>query len=307
MKSAQLGADSLLANVTAEVAAVAALRVLEDHPIINAGRGSALTWDGNVECDASIMCGVDGAFGGVTATQSERYPVLRAYQILQDVRQAQRNQCGPLRPPLVQSGSRTDGVDDAQRWLKTPQTVERHRKYRQALTTEGFWPEAGTGDTAGVICVDRWRNIAVASSTGGPWLRPPGRVGPVAIPGGALFANRTVGVVCSGDGEQILLSSLASEIARGPQGDTPLDHAQHQLNTLRGQNCCGLNVLGASVTCVLSDDQDGLFLSWAQTSEAFMLAFTSSSRYPHISVANNVGVNSKGGTFLPWTKQQADR
>ncbi|KAM0829582.1 hypothetical protein ACQ4PT_066788 [Festuca glaucescens] len=73
MKRACLAAAAVLreGSGTSLDAVAAAIRVLEDDPITNAGRGSSLTESGRVECDASIMDGSTGSYGAVGAVQDQ--------------------------------------------------------------------------------------------------------------------------------------------------------------------------------------------------------------------------------------------
>lgn len=75
MKRACLAAASLLRQGSGRSldAVSAAIQVLEDDPCTNAGRGSNLTEDGRVECDASIMDGDSGAFGAVGAVPDQAF------------------------------------------------------------------------------------------------------------------------------------------------------------------------------------------------------------------------------------------
>ncbi|CAN6461787.1 unnamed protein product [Victoria cruziana] len=113
MKRACLAAAAVLSQVGGSCidAVSAAIKVLEDEPCTNAGRGSNLTVDGHVECDASIMEGDSGAFGAVGAVSG----VQNAIQIA--ARLAKENMTGPTLlgriPPMFLVG------DGAREWAKS--------------------------------------------------------------------------------------------------------------------------------------------------------------------------------------------
>ncbi|KXS20377.1 N-terminal nucleophile aminohydrolase [Gonapodya prolifera JEL478] len=82
-QSTDLDSQSLPSLTTpASAAAAAAVAVLEDNPVTNAGTGSNLTLDGHVECDAAVMCGRSGAFGAVGAVPGVKNPVLGAHVVM---------------------------------------------------------------------------------------------------------------------------------------------------------------------------------------------------------------------------------
>ncbi|GAB2271677.1 hypothetical protein Dimus_006507 [Dionaea muscipula] len=131
----------------------AALRVLEDDPHTNAGRGSNLTEDGHVECDASMMDGESGAFGAVGAIPGVQNPIQVAALLLRG--QMMGSSLFGRIPPcfLVGEGARiwakSRGISlpesklEADKWLLTEKTVSQWQKYKAMLErarekTEGF-------------------------------------------------------------------------------------------------------------------------------------------------------------------------
>jgi beta-aspartyl-peptidase (threonine type) len=169
-----------------------AVRVLEDAPRFNAGRGSVLTADGRVEMDASIMEGDRLACGAVAAVSRVANPVTLARRVLEDGRHVL----------LVGEGAhafaREAGVPACD-----PATLVTERRRRAQRS-------AGSRGTVGAVALDGHGTAAAATSTGGTSGKRPGRVGDSALIGCGTYADSTIGAVsCTGDGEAIIRVTLA--------------------------------------------------------------------------------------------------
>ncbi len=193
----------------------AAVRVLEDDPVFNAGTGSVLNAVGTIELDAAIMDGSTLAYGAVGAVQHVRNPITLARHILN----------GPA-TMLVSSGAEafatTQGmplcanadliVDRARaRWERWR---AKHETPVGGNTTETPVPEvpavSAAHDTVGAVALDRSGKLAAANSTGGTPFKLPGRVGDTPLIGCGLYADNTVGAcAATGWGEAIIRMALA--------------------------------------------------------------------------------------------------
>ena len=190
-QAAQAGWGALEAGGSSLDAVEAAVRVLEDHPRFNAGRGSVLTSAGTVEMDASIMEGNElrnGAVGSVTAI---RHPISLARRILESGRHSLFVGAGAV------ERARAFGIPPCD-----PAELMTERQMRRLRAVQ-----AGT---VGAVAMDRRGVIAAATSTGGMAGKLPGRVGDSALIGCGTYAESNLGgVSCTGDGEAIIRVVLA--------------------------------------------------------------------------------------------------
>ena len=177
----------------------ASVRLLEDHPRFNAGRGSVLTEDGTIEMDASIMEGDRLACGAVAAVSRLANPITLARRVLEDGRQVL----------LVGDGAhafaRAVGMEECDPVALVTE-AQRNRLAQQKLA--GVADRSGS--TVGAAALDRHGTAAAATSTGGMVGKRPGRVGDSALIGAGTYADNTLGAVsCTGSGEAIIRVVLA--------------------------------------------------------------------------------------------------
>lgn len=149
------------ADASAAEVVVAAVTCLEDSILTNAGTGSNLTFDGEVECDASVSVAADNgqkSAGAVGALRSARNPVIYA----ENLRQASINR-GPagLRNPVFLAGL-NGGNDEV---VPTSGAKQKWQEYRSQLAEV----DESVGDTVGAVCWSVDGSFASASSSGGNW------------------------------------------------------------------------------------------------------------------------------------------
>ncbi|MDA0185467.1 isoaspartyl peptidase/L-asparaginase [Solirubrobacter phytolaccae] len=168
----------------------AAVVVLEDDPIFNAGRGAVLDERGTILHDASLMRGADRAAGAVAAITGIRNPVSAARAVLDEGRHVM------LVGDQASRFAREQGLDtEPDDWFHTPERVEQR------------------GNTVGAVALDARGGVAAATSTGGTSRKHPGRVGDSSLIAAGTWADdRTVAISCTGDGEAIIRTALAHEI-----------------------------------------------------------------------------------------------
>lgn len=218
-----VGKTELERGDAASDVAVHLTSLLEDSPLSNAGYGSNLNINAEVECDAAIM--TTESSGAVTGLETALNPI----QVADRVRTSGDTalSLGRLSPSMLfgagaEAFARACGIPVSD--LKSPQAVQRHRYWRDRLdSADGL--ATFPCDTCGVICLDKEQKLAVTSSSGGISLKQPGRIGPAAVIGAGLWAEAEVAVTCSGRGETILQTCMARTRALHIQFSTPFECA----------------------------------------------------------------------------------
>ena len=200
-------------------AVVAAVLLLEDSPLFNAGRGSVFTNEETVEMDASIMEGGEGNAGAVAAIRGVKNPILAARRVLEDSPHvllsaegaaifADRQGLETMPPDYF----RTDVRLEQLRRAKEHERIELDHGSDQSAN-EPFEPEPGIG-TVGAVAVDRHGRLAAATSTGGMTNKRFGRVGDSPIIGAGTWAkDSTCAVSCTGHGEYFIREAAAHSVS----------------------------------------------------------------------------------------------
>jgi len=171
-------------------AAVAAVRHMEDEPLLNAGIGACLNADGEVELDAGVMEGSALRAGGVACLRDIRHPIDLALALMKDGRHV-----------LLAAGGASRFAHDRGVEQCDPSIFITDRKRQELL------PGA---DTVGAVARDAHGHLAVAVSTGGIKGKLPGRIGDSPIPGAGFYADDRFGGVCgTGQGEAFIRLGLA--------------------------------------------------------------------------------------------------
>lgn len=203
--AARAGQSLLRAGGRCEDAVVAAVRVLEDDPAFNAGRGACMNRDGGFEHDAAIMRSRDLRSGAVAGVRSIRDPVLVARLVMERTRHCLLVGDG------AEAFARAHGVGHFGRdevW-----TAKAEDAYRGVL--EGRAAADNRADTVGAVALDNAGHLCAAASTGGTLFKLPGRVGDTPLCGAGFYAHPELGACCTtGVGEAILTHLLAYEALR---------------------------------------------------------------------------------------------
>ncbi|MCF8037549.1 MAG: isoaspartyl peptidase/L-asparaginase [Desulfobacteraceae bacterium] len=182
-------------------AVCAAVEVLEDCPLFNAGRGSVFTHDGIIEMDASLMSGADLAAGAVAGVTGIKNPVRAAALVLE------KSSHVLLIGQGAERFAENFGLEKSD-----PEYFQTSRRRKEYLTAQ---KQAGEQfGTVGAVCFDRAGNLAAASSTGGITGKQYGRVGDSPVIGAGVYAdNASCAVSCTGEGEFFLRRVAAKRIA----------------------------------------------------------------------------------------------
>lgn len=205
-RRAQAAGEAVLAGGGSALDAVcSAIRVLEDDPTFDAGRGSFLNEDGAVELDAGLMEGRQLQYGAVLGVARVKNPIDLAHYILSHSRHCIFFGEGAERLAL-QAGLAT--VDPAEHVLERErQRFEQYRAQPESLD-DSVWQAAGH-DTVGAIARDQAGNLAAGNSTGGIPNKQRNRVGDAALVGSGLYAdNEVAAAICTGWGESIMRAGM---------------------------------------------------------------------------------------------------
>jgi beta-aspartyl-peptidase (threonine type) len=209
------GWQILKAGGSALDAVEAAVIVLEDDPVFDAGYGSHLNLDGRVECDAIVMDGTTLRAGAAAAVQRVRNPIRLARKIYENCPHMMLVADGAERFAEEQGiplCSPEELISEAEReaWKKCK--MDRHAASFHRGHEQG---------TVGAVAIDREGRLFAATSTGGTCCKLPGRVGDSPLIGCGCYADSEAGAVsCMGYGEaimKIVMAKTATDILRGFQ------------------------------------------------------------------------------------------
>ncbi len=207
LAAARAGHEILTRGGSAVDAVVAAAVVLEDDPTFNAGTGSALNSDGEVETDASLMEGDKLAAGAIASVKGIKNPIRLARLVMERTPHVLLACEGALR---FARQNNVPFVDPKS--MVTPRVLEKWRSGRRNL------------GTIGAVAIDGRGTVAAATSTGGTMGKLPGRVGDSPLIGSGTYADNLAGAAsATGMGEAIIkvvLTKFAVDRLRAGQEPT---------------------------------------------------------------------------------------
>ena len=183
------------------------IRILEDSPLFNAGKGAVLTATSTNELDATIMDGSTRACGAAGGVTNVKNPISLARLVMTETRHV-----------LLAA----DGANAFAASLEHPNIeivspeyfrTEHQEQRLQRAQEKSRLTDAEQMGTVGCVALD-WRgNIAAGTSTGGLVNKKHGRIGDSPIVGAGTFAdNRTCGISCTGVGEDFIRNSVAYDV-----------------------------------------------------------------------------------------------
>jgi len=218
----QKGYEQIKAGKTSLDAVEAAIHVLEDSPLFNAGKGAVFTHDGRNEMDAAIMDGktlMAGAVAGVTVI---RNPISAARAVMEKSEhvmmvgpgaEAFAKQAGLtiVDPKYFFTEERWKGLQEAIKEDSAKAVLDHGSKKSMKLGTINRDYKFGT---VGAVALDHMGNLAAGTSTGGMTNKKYGRVGDSPIIGAGTYANNeTAGISCTGWGEFYIRNVVAHDIS----------------------------------------------------------------------------------------------
>ena len=194
----------------------AAVRVLEDDPNFNAGKGSVFTSAGTNEMDAAIMDGKTLAAGAVASLKHIKNPISLARLVMEKSGHVMMDSEGA---ELFAKENGIELVDQKyfftqERW-DALQKIKAAEKSRTSGGGKKFLiTDQDRHGTVGAVALDQNGNLAAATSTGGTTNKRPGRVGDSPVIGAGTYANNaTCAVSATGDGEYFIRATVARDVS----------------------------------------------------------------------------------------------
>lgn len=224
LKAALAAGEAVLKNNgTALDAVEAAVRVMEDNPLFNAGKGAVFTNDGRNELDAAIMDGKTLAAGSVAGVTTIKNPITAARAVMEQSPHVMLTGKGAetfaaekkleiVAPSYFYTESRWKGLQRLKKEDSLKTTLDHNEKQEAAVLQPGNRDHKY--GTVGAVALDLHGNLAAATSTGGMTNKKYGRVGDAPIIGAGTYANNaTCAISCTGWGEYFIRLVMAKSIS----------------------------------------------------------------------------------------------
>jgi beta-aspartyl-peptidase (threonine type) len=241
----------------------AAVKVLEDDPNFNAGRGAVFSYEGKNEMDAAIMDGRDRSAGAVAGLTTTRHPIEAARAVKDHSPQVLLSGAG------ADEFAREQGLQqEPPSWFATPERL-RQLEEMKAKKVGAFDVELKYG-TVGAVALDTHGHVAAATSTGGLTAKRWGRIGDSPIIGAGTYADdASAAISCTGSGEYFIRAAAAHQIAdRVRIGHQPLQQALDatlkDIESLGGTG--GIIAVGADGSAAWGFDTPGMYRGMADKS-----------------------------------------
>ncbi len=265
----------LAAGGSALDAVTEAVRLLEECPLFNAGKGAVFTHQGTHELDASIMDGRTLDVGAVAGVNHIRNPILAARKVMENSPHvlfigagaeafAAEQGLEQVAPDFFSTPERWEQL---QRALSSQQMVLDHDGAAQSHSDDPLDPDRKFG-TVGAVALDLQGNLAAATSTGGMTNKQVGRVGDSPLVGAGCYANNeTVAVSCTGTGEVFIRTLAAYDVsAQMEYGGRSLQQAtanviHDKVQELEGSG--GLIAVDRHGNVVLPFNSEGMYRGFA--------------------------------------------
>ncbi len=230
-QAVKAGHKLLIAGKPSLEAIQAAIVILEDSPLFNAGKGAVYNFDGGHELDASIMDGSNLNAGAVAGVSNIKNPIVLARDVM--IQSKHVLLAGPGAEQFAQRlGYTFVGQDyfgtefrkDA--WRKAMQKQQKDTQAYLGIDQYDF-----KFGTVGAVAIDKAGNLAAGTSTGGMTAKRWGRVGDSPIIGAGTYAdNRSCAVSATGHGEYFIRYNVAADIcARVQYGKASIAQAAKQV------------------------------------------------------------------------------
>jgi L-asparaginase / beta-aspartyl-peptidase len=268
---------------TALDAVTETIKILEDSPLFNAGKGAVFTAEGKNELDASIMDGATQKAGAVGSVTIVKNPITLARAVMEKSPHVMLTGRG------AEQFAKEQGIEivdpkyffTQQRWdtyLRAKAEAEHKEKEQRELLekTKNIDKKFGT---VGCVCLDKNGNIAAGTSTGGMTYKKWNRLGDAPIIGAGTYAdNASGGVSCTGHGEYFIRYTVARDVCalmeyKGISVEKAADYViNEKLKSKGGEG--GLIALDKNGNVAMSFNQEGMYRGFRKsTGEKFVGIF----------------------------------
>jgi len=203
-----VGEKKLKNGGTAIETVIAVIKIMEDSPLFNSGKGAVFTHDGKNELDASIMDGKTLNAGAVAGVSNVKNPIELAYTVMTKSKHVILSGEG------ASAFAKEQGLEivdpkyfyTERRWKSLQKAIEREKKKLEN--------EKEKHGTVGCVVLDKYGNLAAGTSTGGMTNKQYGRIGDSPVVGAGTYANNaTCAVSCTGHGEFFIRYVVAHSVS----------------------------------------------------------------------------------------------
>ena len=210
--SLDAGIEILSKGGNAKDAVIEAIKLMEDSPLFNAGKGSVFTHNGENEMDASLMDGATLNAGAVGGVKTIKNPITAAEAVMTNSDHVMMVGEGAENFAISQG---LDTIDPSyfkteRRWKSLQRIIEKEKALGANISALA---DSKYG-TVGAVALDKNGNIVAGTSTGGMTNKKFNRIGDSPIIGAGTYANnKTCGVSCTGHGEYFIRYAVAHDVS----------------------------------------------------------------------------------------------
>ncbi|WP_438482986.1 isoaspartyl peptidase/L-asparaginase family protein [Oleiharenicola lentus] len=250
-------------------AVTAAVNILEDSPLFNAGKGAVLTADGICELDAAIMNGQTLAAGSIAGIRHIKNPINLARDVMEKsphvmlIGEGAEKFALTLGYELVpneyfRTEMRIKQLERAKQLEKAPKASALLQEiFRAQLDDEAHFVREQKYGTVGCVALDQRGNLAAGTSTGGMTNKKFGRVGDVPIIGAGTYANNaTCAVSATGWGEFFIRATVAHDIS------AQMEYQQKSVREAAAATIAKVGKLGGDGGVIVLDAQGNLSMEF---------------------------------------------
>jgi len=276
-QAAQFGYEMLSRGDSAVDVVEAVIKILENSPLFNAGKGSVITENGEIRMDASIMNGKTLDAGAVTNVMRVKNPVNAAKTVMENSRYiifsgndaddyARKMGLEMMEPAYFYTPHQID------RWIKSKDSSGYQNPFidslRKTMNEEiSFNAVEENFGTVGCVVLDQYGNLAAGTSTGGLFNKQYGRIGDSPIIGAGTYANnQTCAISCTGTGEDFIKTVAAKTVSDLMEfkGMTLYEATNEMIHnrfkSINGDG--GMIAVDANGNISFQYNSDGMFRAW---------------------------------------------